>query len=379
MIKRFLAICCVIIVSVFAVFAEEAEQSHVAPTMTARFIPDSVGIGDHAKLTIEVDQDMMQIVAFPDLEFKEDDAFEMVSAPTLDTISKEGRRVKLRREYVLRSFDEGRYNMGRVSILYADKNVADTLYAPDSLTLFVGTYLIDSTSHAIFDIKPVRDLPFQFKEISGYALWGAIGMVLLILVILVVLKIMAHYGRSVFGLFKPAPPVPPHVAAIKALESLREQHLWQSGEYKGYYSQLTDILRTYISGRYGVAAMEMTSAEIIAASKELELPKRCEMEMQELLRDADLVKFAKAEIEASKNEGYFDSVRIFVNLTKIEEEESESEDGTDASATAESVDPTEVITASVEESNVEAPIEEPKEEVNPYAPKYVPNPRDDDK
>lgn len=325
MIKRFLAICCAVVLSTSVTFAEEAEQSHVPPTMTASFVPDSVGIGDHATLTIEVDQDAMQIVAFPDMEFKEGDPFEMVSAPTLDTISTEGRRVKLRREYVLRSFDAGKYNLGRASILYADKNVTDTLYAPDSLRIFVGTFVIDSTSHAIFDIKPVREMPFKFKEISGYALWGAIALIILILIALVVLKIMAHYGRSVFGLFKPAPPVPPHVAAIKALESLREQHLWQSGEYKGYYSKLTDILRTYISGRYGVAAMEMTSAEIIAASKELELPKRCEMELQELLRDADLVKFAKAEIEASKNEGYFESVRIFVNLTKVEEEESVNE------------------------------------------------------
>ncbi|MFI3249214.1 MAG: hypothetical protein R3Y39_08830 [Rikenellaceae bacterium] len=363
MIKRFLAILCAVAV-VCALHAEESvvesEQSHVAPTMTAQFIPDSIGIGDHTTLTIEVDQDMMQVVAFPELDFGEEDAMEFVCEPTLDTISKEGRRVKLRRKYVLRSFEEGNYNMGRMSILYADKNVADTLYADDSLRLFVNTYLIDSTSHAIYDIKPVRDLPFKFKEISGYAIWGVIILILLVLLVLAVLKIMAHYGRSVFGLFKPAPPVPPHVAAMKALDSLRAQHLWQDGEYKGYYSQLTDILRTYISGRYGVAAMEMTSAEIIAASKELELPKRCEMEMQELLRDADLVKFAKAEIEASKNEGYFESVKLFVNLTKIEEEESDEEQVIEPES--------EQVEVPVEEQVTE-PAEEVKEEVNPYAPK----------
>lgn len=310
---------------------------------------------------------MMQIVAFPEFEFGEGDELEYVSVPKLDTISKDGRRVKLRREYVLRSFEEGIYNIGKVSVLYVDKNVTDTLFTNDSLRLFVNTYLIDSTSHAIFDIKPVRDLPFKFKEISGYATWGVIGLILLVLIIITVLKIMAYYGRSVFGLFKPALPVPPHVAAIRALEDLRSEHLWQSGEYKGYYSRLTDILRTYISGRYGVAAMEMTSAEIIAASKELELPKRCEMEMQELLRDADLVKFAKAEIGASKNEGYFESVRIFVNLTKIEEEE---ETPTEEMPIEEAEQPQQPA----EEVEI---VEEVKEEVNPYAPKSIQS--DDDK
>ncbi len=375
MIKRYLAIFCLVALS-FVAYAEEGvesistEQGHRAPTITASFIPDSVGIGDHTTLTIEVDQDMMQIVAFPEFEFGEDDELEYVSAPKLDTVSSDGRRVKLRREYVLRSFEEGIYNIGKVSVLYADKNVADTLYTNDSLRLFVNTYLIDSTSHAIFDIKPVRDLPFKFKEISGYTTWGVIALFLLVLIVIGVLRVMACYGRSVFGLFKPAPPVPPHVAAIKALEDLRSEHLWQSGEYKGYYSRLTDILRTYISGRYGVAAMEMTSAEIIAASKELELPKRCEMEMQALLLDADLVKFAKAEIEASKNEGYFESVRIFVNLTKIEEEEQAE---TDEQPIEESEQATEEETPT-EEAVV---MEEVKEEENPYAPKFVQ--REDDK
>ncbi|MFI3290021.1 MAG: hypothetical protein SNH55_06735 [Rikenellaceae bacterium] len=367
MIKRFLAISAALTIA--AVVYAEGESvttnqvGNQPPTMSARFVPDSVGIGDHTTLTIEVDQDMMQIVAFPDFDFGEDEVMEFVSEPTLDTISKDGRRVKLRREYVLRSFEAGRYNLGRASILYADKNVTDTLYTADSLRLTVGTFLIDSTSHAIYDIKPVRDLPFKFKEISGYATWGIIGLILLVLIVIAVLKVMAHYGRSVFGLFKPAPPIPPHVAAIKALDTLRKQHLWQNGEYKGYYSQLTDILRTYISGRYGVAAMEMTTAEIIVASKELELPKRCEMELQELLRDADLVKFAKAEIEASKNEGYFESVRLFVNLTKIEEEEQ-----TDAEQSVEEVQQAEEPAEAV----VESKTQEKVEDENPYAPKSQP-------
>ncbi len=351
------------------VYAEGDQMGNQPPTMSAQFVPDSVGIGDHATLTIEVDQDMMQIVAFPEFDFGEDETMEFVSEPTLDTVSKDGRRIKLRREYTLRSFEAGRYNLGRASILYADKNVTDTLYTLDSLTLTVGTFLIDSTSHAIFDIKPVRDLPFKFKEISGYATWGVIGLILLVLIIIVVLKVMAHYGRSVFGLFKPAPPIPPHVAAIKALDTLRKQQLWQHGEYKGYYSQLTDILRTYISGRYGVAAMEMTTAEIITASKELELPKRCEMELQELLRDADLVKFAKAEVEASKNEGYFESVRLFVNLTKIEEAEEQPESVGE-----------EQVAEQIEDSEVESVVEpKAEEEINPYAPKAQPMKSEADK
>ncbi len=302
------------------------QSSASAATITSRLIPDSVAIGDRVTLEVDVDQDMMQVIAFPEFNFGEESPLEEVSKPTIDTLEADGRRVKLRRRYHFTTFEAGDYNLGRIAVLCSEKGGTDTLRTVDSMLLQVSTFLIDSTSHTPFDIKPIRTLPFQFKEISGYTLWTILAVLALILVALLILRLMAYYGRPVLGLFKPAPPVAPHVAAFAALESLHSARLWQEGEYKGYYSGLTDILRTYLSGRYGVAAMEMTSDEIIAAAKELDLPKQCEMEMRDLLRDADLVKFAKAEFEASRNEGYFESTRKFVELTKEEEEEQSDED-----------------------------------------------------
>ncbi len=298
-------------------------SAQLMPLFEARFESDSVGVGEHVTLSLEVEKDMMQVIAFPDFDPKANEYLEQVSEPTLDTMSSDGRRQRIRRRYKFRSFEPGYYNLGRVSVLSIDKNAVDTISSPDSLRFMVGMFLIDSTSQSIYDLKSQRDLPFKFEEISGYTLWGVLALLLIALAIYITLRIMARMGRSVFGIFKPKPPVAPHVAAFAALAELRSEHLWQSGEYKGYYSRLTDILRTYISGRYGVAAMEMTTPEIIAASKQLELPRRCEMELQELLRDADLVKFAKAQFEASQNEQYFETVKVFVELTKPEEEVSE--------------------------------------------------------
>ncbi len=326
---------------------------HVAtaatPIFEAKFSPDSVGVGEHVTLSLDVEQDMMQLVAFPEFDDESNEYLEQVSEPTLDTLETDGRRVKIRRQYKFRSFEPGRYNMGRVSVLYLDKNVTDTLFSADSMRFTVGMFRIDSTSQGIFDLKMQRDMPFKFEEVSGYAWWIALAILLLILAIYVTLRIMAKMGHSVFGMFKPKPPVAPHVAAFAALETLRSEHLWQSGEYKGYYSRLTDILRTYISGRYGVAAMEMTSPEIIAASKELDLPRRCEMELQELLRDADLVKFAKAEFEASQNERYFESAKLFVELTKPEEEIEEDAKSQDGESQAEQKQTEQVVES--EQSN----------------------------
>ena len=120
----------------------------------------------------------------------------------------------------------------------------------------------------------------------------------------------------------PAPPLPPHEAALAALEKLRAQRLWQEGKHKLYYSALTDILRTYIAGRYGVSAMEMTSDEIIAAMRSIELPDKARADLTAILRDADLVKFAKAEPDAEQNEQNYLRAYYFVEETKRVEQTS---------------------------------------------------------
>lgn len=294
---------------------------------------DSILIGDVAALVIEVEQDATHVVAFPEYDMSSsaalspdgDALLESAGAATLDTLSREGRRLKLRRKYLFRGFEPGRYNLGTASVLYADmadQSVVDTLWSNDSLIVNISTFLIDSTAHAIFDVKAQRELPFKYGEISGYVKWILIIVALTLLVALAVLKIMSRYGYSTFGIFDVPPPIPPHITAFKALESLRGEKLWQEGEYKRYYSALTDILRGYISGRFGVAALEMTSDEIVAALRDIEdVPQRCKLDVQELLRDADLVKFAKAEFDATRNEGYFVATRSFIEHTMEQDEE----------------------------------------------------------
>lgn len=305
------------------------------PRVSVYFDPDSIGIGDRTSLIIDVEQDMMQMIGFPDLDFTSEQVdkdgkkmaklLEQIGAPTLDTLAKDGRKMRLRKRYKLTSFEAGMYNLGRVAVLYADKNIVDTLYSRDSLRLTVGTFLIDSTSHPIYDVKPLMNMPFKMGEIKSYLIWSIIGLILLAVIAYGVLRILAYYGHSVLGLFKPTPPLPPHVIAFSELDKLREERLYQEGDLKGFYSRLTDIMRNYIDGRYGVQAVSMTTDEIIDAIRELEIPRRCEMELRQMLQDADLVKFAKAEYESSTNESYFASAKAFVEETMEQEEEQPEE------------------------------------------------------
>ena len=114
------------------------------------------------------------------------------------------------------------------------------------------------------------------------------------------------------------------MTAIKELEKLHTQKLWQCGKSKQYYTGLTEILREYLVGRYHFQAMEMTSAEILACIRELAVEERSAARLKRLLEVADFVKFAKLEPDPEQNEDAYQDAYYFVEETKEQPAEQQS-------------------------------------------------------
>lgn len=320
----------------FACCAYCANAQSVAPTVKAYIEPDSILIGDRFTLTIDVEKDQVQSIFFPAFQMGEAEptedgmpqfgVLECLEDHPVDTVEHKGRRLLLRKRYTLTAFDEGVYNLGRPSVIYADKNIVDTLYGvKDSIRLAVNTFKIDSTA-MLRDIKPVKTLKFKFGEISGYLSILIALIALVALGIYILARYLAARGKRITDLFKPEPPVPAHIVAITALESLKNQKLWQNNRHKEYYSALSEIVRTYIDGRFGIGAMEMSTDEIVEAIKGIDIPQKNAMDLVSVLRDADLVKFAKAIFEAAENESAFAKIYYFVEDTKPVEVTEENEE-----------------------------------------------------
>ena len=104
---------------------------------------------------------------------------------------------------------------------------------------------------------------------------------------------------------------------MKAIETIKEDHLTSSENSKEYYTRLTETLRKYIYERYGFNAMEMTSGEIIQRLTEAEDSQGVE-ELRELFTTADLVKFAKYSTLINENDRNLISAIDFINATKLE-------------------------------------------------------------
>ena len=299
------------VVATAAAVCGAAAQS-VPPTVRAELSADSVAIGDQITISVEVTKDIVQRIDFPIFEEgRMSERIEVLSEQGPDTLSRDGRVVKLLKRYLITTFDEGRYSLGRFPIIYADKNIIDTLYSADSLVFEVGTFAIDSTS-ALHDIKMPRRVPVKFGEFSLYLLWGLLALAAVVAAVWVVWRKLRR--KPVFGHGKPQEP--PHVVAIRELETLHNQKIWQNNKHKLYYTRLTDIIREYIGGRYGVGAMEMTSDEILSAMQECALPDKSFGDLRRLLATADLVKFAKHIPGVEENEGAYNDAYYFVEDTK---------------------------------------------------------------
>ncbi len=325
-------VCAALLFTVQGVWAQSEP-----PVVSSWVEPDTIRIGDLFTYAIEVERDLTQVAEFPSFAQEQNEAegiadLELIEDYPVDTLRREGRRLHLRKRYRMQAFDEGVVQMGRGAVLYADKNIVDTLYGGDSVLLYIAPIEIDSAAavQGLKPIKPQRQLPFKWGEIGGYLTYALLGLLALSLLLYLLLRWMARKGKPVGAFFKPTPLLPPHVVAIRALEALHHRKLWQNGKFKLYYSELTDILRTYLAGRYAVGAMEMTSDEILAALRSLseeELPQKASMDLTAILREADLVKFAKAEPSAEENEAAYHKAYYFVEETKLQENEPSEGEG----------------------------------------------------
>ena len=337
------------------------------PTFTARFSKDSVEVGDQVEYIIEIEKDRATEIGIPDFDgnptpeqlanrakalkqistFTEydEDRLELIEDYPLDTIKIEGRRLHLRKRYRLAVMETGDMHL-RPSILYFEKNreQPDTLYGRDTLTLSVARYEdLDTLSFLVADpqsqqgfkvdsllaskqlrtegINTQKDLPFMFIEIRDYLIYGVAILILLALVIWLVASQLYRYMRRREQQVQVMPKLPAHVVANKALVELNNRKLWQNGKFKQYYTGLTTIIRVYISDRWGISAMELTTDEIIEALVGIEIPFDSRLALVSLLRTADMVKFAKAEPEAEENEENYLRAYYFVENTKLQSEE----------------------------------------------------------
>ena len=303
----------ILCISTLFLLATAALRAQAPPTVHTRLIPDTVWIGDHFRMEVEINHDQaqdLQIASFENKRISKD--IEILDGPKIDTVRHEGRNLVLRLTYTLTTFEEGLHIVTGYPVVYSQTNTIDTVKSEDMTTLYVNTFEIDTTKQTIYDIKTPLKTPLQFAEIKDYVFMGLIAAAILATIIYLIVR---HVARRK-GKIRRKPDEPPHITAIRELERLLSEKVWQNGRHKEYYSRLTDIIREYLEGRYGIGAMEMTSPEIMAAVADLNSDKLKD-KLRELFYLADLVKFAKLQPSPEENEQSYYDAYFYVEETKL--------------------------------------------------------------
>lgn len=274
-------------------------------------------IGEQAKIKLEVSCDAKQKVELPlfnDTIVSGVEIVDIIKADTQFLNNKE--RMLITQEYIITSFDSAFYYLPPFEVLVDEKP-----YYSKSLALMVYTMEVD-TSHPemFFGPKTVMQPIFLWKDWQ-MIIWLSILLIPL-LIIVVYLTIRYNDNKPIIRTVKIEPKLPPHQQAIKDIERIKEEKSWQKGEAKIYYTELTDVIRTYIKDRFGFNALEKTSSEIIECLQEIQ-DNEAVADLKYLFETADLVKFAKHAPMINENDLNLVNALEFVNQTKKEIEENE--------------------------------------------------------
>lgn len=216
-------------------------------------------------------------------------------------------RYDIRASLVLTAFMGGTYELPPLTAVVG----GDTLvYRPQ--TLEVTEPVIDMETFEPHDIKGQVKFPYTFTELFPYIYGGVMGLMALAALLLWLITRKKAAGEQQAA-------EPAHIRALRRLDKFRGNQYWQPEKQKAFYSGVTDALREYIVSRYGVGAMEMTTAEIFADLKDSDIPADLYEEMKDLFERADFVKFAKFTATDEDNAKVLPSAVRFVSTTYQQE------------------------------------------------------------
>jgi transcriptional regulator CtsR len=241
-------------------------------------------IGSQINYILKTTVDTATVVKFPAV--KNFGAFEVIRSYKIDTIDKDD-KYELIKKYGLTQFDSGRYVIPKMPILFGKIPAYS-----DTISVHITDVAVDTLKQKMFDIKPIAN---EDSKIGNWWKW-VLGILLVVgIAALIYYLIKRNQDRKLNKIeFKT-----PIEKAVGMLQLLEKKQLWQKGEVKNYYVELTDIAREYIEEVVEIPAKESTTAELIAAMKKAVVDKKLKLNsesvlaLEKVLKQADLVKFAK--------------------------------------------------------------------------------------
>jgi hypothetical protein len=157
----------------------------------------------------------------------------------------------------------------------------------------IETVVVDTLQQKLYDIKPLITVDKNYEALIVGLLWSSVFSLILVGIL------YAYFFQKRRKELRKR-ELPPFDRAIEELKALEGEKPSKQDEYKKYYSRLTDVVRRYLEEEAKIDALESTSEELLAKLEmrkdagTLDLDHVTLKSLKEVLRNADLVKFAKS-------------------------------------------------------------------------------------
>lgn len=276
-----------VLIVLFLLFFSFPAFSQVKATLDTT----SLKIGEEFIYSIEVKIDSTETVQFP-----EEQSFlplEVIEFYPTDTTF-ESNKTRLIKKYGLTQFDSGRYVLPQQQVL-----INERVFYTDTLLVEVADVVVDTLKQPMFDIKPFIDVPPVKTNWLKYLLWAL--LILAIIAGFVYLILRQKKKRE-----EARQQLPPFEEALVALQTLDNSAFLKENKLKDYYSSLTEIVKRYLDREVDEAALESTTDELITKLEmhkdagHLEFDRATINRLKEILKRADLIKFAKMKMESGQ-------------------------------------------------------------------------------
>lgn len=274
-------------------------------------------IGDQIKYHIRLQKPLNSNVQFPEFKDTIISNVEVIESYQFDTVSKSNETVVLDKSYLITSFDSANYVIPPVPVILDN----DTLFTGE-VNLTVNTVSVDTTKMAIYDIKEPYESSLNFWDVINLIKYYLIAFYILLFLFLIFWIIIRPYllvkrkGEKLQLFVKP--PDPPHVIALRELDKIKNEKLWQKGKVKEYHSRLSEIIRKYIEERFHILALEKPTSEILPEINDIKKDYNDDViqALEKILTISDYVKFAKYNPLPDENDMVLKKAYYFVDETK---------------------------------------------------------------
>lgn len=292
-------------IAISCITTVKAEQTQLKASIDSA----AIMIGQQTRVHLDITTQQDKVLQLPVFQDTLTAGIEILNIDKIDTTHLDNNRMQIRQSVLVTAFDSALYFIPPFKVI----DGLDTLYS-NPLALKIETMPIDETQNALYDIKNIWNPIFKWSYILNWLIIPLIIILIIITAYLTYKYIRKHKTTNTQPI--PQKNIPPHERALIELDRIKTEKIWHKGRTKEYYTQLTDVLRTYIDERFHIDAMEMTTTELMHEIKKTKEIQPIIKELKTTLDTADLVKFAKYIPTPDDNEKALSDAYRTVETTK---------------------------------------------------------------